>query len=72
MPSLVVCEMTLCSEAHITVSEVAPERLLAIVNTHVGEQVALLAESFLAALHLTNEWSLPSLYLLTIKLLFKF
>ena len=37
MPSLVVSKMTLCSETHITVSEITFEGLLSIVNPHVSE-----------------------------------
>ena len=35
--SLVISEMSLSSEAHVTISEVAFKRLLSIVNSHMSE-----------------------------------
>lgn len=61
MPSLVISQMPLRREAHLTVSEVAPEWLLPVVNPHMRKQVALFPESFLASLHLTYKWPLACL-----------
>lgn len=37
VPSFMISQMTLCCEAHITISELTLEGFLPIMNTHVSE-----------------------------------
>jgi len=46
------------SEGVVAISEVALERLLAIVNSHMSQQVALFSECFLTVVFWTHEWPL--------------
>jgi len=61
MTTLVVREVTLSCETHGAPFEVAGEGLLAVVDPHVGQQVPLLAERFVATVHLADEGALSSL-----------
>ena len=61
MSSLMVCQVTLGGEAHLTVSKVAFKRFLAIMDSHVCKEISLFSEGFLTAIHLAYEWSFTRL-----------
>jgi hypothetical protein len=65
MPPFVICEVTLGRETHLAVGEIAAERLLAVVDSHMRKQIAFLSESFLTTFHLTYEWTLSSLQIVS-------
>jgi hypothetical protein len=60
-----ICEMTLGRETHLTVGEIAAERLLTVVDSHMRQQIAFLSESFFTTLHLAYEWTLSSLHIVS-------
>ena len=61
MSPFVVCQMTLGSKTHVTVSKIAFKRLLTIVDPHMGQKVTFFPKSFLTAFSLTDKRSFASL-----------
>lgn len=61
MPSFMVSQVALSGEAHVAVSEVALEGLLAIMDPHMREQVALFPEGLFTSFNLADKGSLSGL-----------
>ena len=62
MSTVVVREMPMCSERPSTVFESASERLLPVVDSHVGLEITLLGKLLVASLYGTNEGLEASLH----------